>query len=695
MENDRGNLSASKDWSIVVTVSPHSQNDRKSLKNLFLLSFDNRDPLAADIAAIGWRVSSARRSEDLRSRFLASNALVALIDVRGNVEGALAAVSEIAALAKDGGIAVLALGDQSIQPEVAHQSYQAGATHFIDIGNPSYNLKPAIDFAYRYVEHMRGGAEATQHFNQLLAESDQEWSFSKTNISQNWVSEALQAKLPHVDFGRYPATGIYRQLDHVERQRVRGAMGRIRDGSAQAAVPHKLAGDNIVHHLHDDGDAIIGRIETFGADRDVDNWADRDLLSGLRNAAAARSWIGERLEISAHIGVIIIGLKNFRTINAAYGRAIGDQVLRMTSQRLLRSITDYVAGESMVARIDGQNFLVATKIGVRDTLLELSETLLDALTASIAIEGRTVRLLARAGLAISQSDSDAVDIIRGANLSLAEAMASDSNMPRISNLSQSQIALEQELEGQLSGAIERGEIAIALQPQIKTQSGQLVGAEALARWDHPQFGMLGAATLFSVADRADLMPMLSAHIHERALAVAAEWPESLSFLRLSINVTAGDLGQKTFIEDIGEKITASGFSAERLTLEITETELIGDMAGSVKKLASLRDRGLRIAIDDFGTGYSSLAYLKELPLDYLKIDSGLTNDISGSAKDQLVVRSIIDLARSLNLEVIAEGVETEAQLQSLTEQGCEYFQGFLRSGPLFPDEFEVFALRSN
>ena len=132
-----------------------------------------------------------------------------------------------------------------------------------------------------------------------------------------------------------------------------------------------------------------------------------------------------------------------------------------------------------------------------------------------------------------------------------------------------------------------------------------------------------------------------------------------------------------------------------MTLEITESELIGNLSASAEKLHRLREAGICIAIDDFGTGYSSLSYLKNLPVDYLKIDSGLTGDIDGSAKDQVVVRSIIDMAHSLHLSVIAEGVETEAQLQTLAEQGCEYFQGFLRSGPLSPDEFEAFALRSN
>ena len=276
-----------------------------------------------------------------------------------------------------------------------------------------------------------------------------------------------------------------------------------------------------------------------------------------------------------------------------------------------------------------------------------------------------------------------------------EATAADALPIKFSSVSEADVHFEELLEIQLAGAMGRGEIVIAFQPQLRVATGQLTGAEALARWEHPEYGLLGASTLFSVAERAGVMESLSTQIHKQALTLAASWPESLGFLSLSLNVTAGDLAAASFDVDILAQVEAAGFEAERLTLEITESELIGNLSASADTLQRLRSAGVRIAIDDFGTGYSSLSYLKQLPVDYLKIDSGLTSDISGSPKDQVVVRSIIDMAHSLNLGVIAEGVETESQLDILIEQECEYFQGFLRSGPLSPDEFEAFALRSN
>ena len=652
--------------------------------------------MAAKISGFGWRVSSARRSDDLSGRFLASNALIAVVDLRkAEIEG-LTAIMTLSEIAERSGVALLALADQHEQPRIAEKCHEAGATHFLDMFNANADLEQAINFAYRYAERIRGGDDGLQQFRALVEENDTKWSFNQSSIGTTEISESLRQSLPSVDFSKYPATGIYRQLDDEARDRVRGAMGRIRDGSPQAAVPHDLNGKKVIHHLHVADGQVHGRIEYLDEnDRSVD-WTEKDLLSGLRNASAARSWIAAQLKQGQPLGLISIGLKNFATLNAAYGRTTGDQLLRVVGQRLIAETDNMKSEKFVVSRIDGQHFLLAFHRKQSNTdFTEFAMNLLDAIGQSVTIEQRTIQLLPRIGIASDDGTTDASLLIKRSSLALAEAMASDAVRIKASEASAEKALLEQRLEGELQQAISRGEIAIALQPQIRMSTGQLAGAEALARWDHPQFGMLGAATLFAVAERAGLMELLSGHIHDRALVVGSLWPESLSFLRLSINVTAGDLANRHFASELQEKIKNSGFSGERLTLEVTESELISDMEGSVERLGALRDEGLKIAIDDFGTGYSSLSYLKDLPLDYLKIDSGLTSDISGSEKDQVVVRSIIDMAKSLGLEVVAEGVETEAQLETLAQQGCHYFQGFLRSGPLLPEEFEIFALRSN
>jgi EAL domain-containing protein (putative c-di-GMP-specific phosphodiesterase class I) len=185
-----------------------------------------------------------------------------------------------------------------------------------------------------------------------------------------------------------------------------------------------------------------------------------------------------------------------------------------------------------------------------------------------------------------------------------------------------------------------------------------------------------------VAEGSDYLAQLSDHVQRKAIREAAAWPASLGHLRLSVNITAADIARPGFAAQFLAMVEDSGFAAERLTVEVTESGLIEDLSSAAGLLAELRGGGLRVAIDDFGTGYSSLAYLKALPLDYLKIDRRLVQDIGGSTRDRIVVRSVIDMARSLGLGVIAEGVETEEQLSLLAKEGCTLYQGFLCAPPM-------------
>lgn len=234
----------------------------------------------------------------------------------------------------------------------------------------------------------------------------------------------------------------------------------------------------------------------------------------------------------------------------------------------------------------------------------------------------------------------------------------------------------------LQRALDCGQIEILFQPQVDIGTGVIVGAEALARWQQPDFGELGAETLFGLAKRVGLLDALSAHVQRRAFAAAAAWPDSLSGLRLSVNVTAGDTVRQGFDEELLAMAKAAGFDQDRVTVEVTETELIENLDVAAGVLSRLREKGVRVALDDFGTGYSSLLYLKELPLDALKIDKRLTEDITGSERDRIVVRGVIAMAQALGLDVIAEGVETEEQLRLLTAEGCAFYQGYLKSPPI-------------
>ncbi len=210
-------------------------------------------------------------------------------------------------------------------------------------------------------------------------------------------------------------------------------------------------------------------------------------------------------------------------------------------------------------------------------------------------------------------------------------------------------ARDNRLEVDLRVALDRDEIRILLQPQVAVTGGRVVGVEALARWRHPELGELGAGTLFAAAERSDYLLQLSDHVQRKAIGEVASWQGALADLRVAVNVTAADIARAGFVDRFLAIVDESGLDRSRVTVEVTESGLIEDIAGAASFLSALRAAGMRVAIDDFGTGYSSLAYLKALPLDYLKIDQRLAQDITGSPRDRVVVRGIIEMARSLGL----------------------------------------------
>jgi diguanylate cyclase len=303
-----------------------------------------------------------------------------------------------------------------------------------------------------------------------------------------------------------------------------------------------------------------------------------------------------------------------------------------------------------------------------------------------------VQVNARLGLAQSADGSSGAELHYRANEALGMAYERKGKRFIIADAaSAGGFQLQAILDAELRNAIETDQIAIMMQPQFAVATGHLTGAEALARWHHPKYGEIGAGQLFASADRSDLREELSNVIQRKAIAIAACWGAALGDLRLSVNLGAGELGEG-FADRLLSILAEQNFSADRLTLELTEESLVRDIGLASAQLELLRAQGIRIAVDDFGTGYSSLAYLKALPLDYLKLDKGMTPDISGTGKDRIVLRAIIAMGKALELGIIAEGVESQGELEMLRAEGCDYFQGFLRSPPLSADEFERFAL---
>ncbi len=436
----------------------------------------------------------------------------------------------------------------------------------------------------------------------------------------------------------------------------------------------------------------------LGADTDMDD--KRDALTGLVDAGQAKVRIARWLEQwrskqgGDPLHAMLIAVGRIDTVNLAYGATTGDSALVEIAQRVSHFASDEFETEDwFAARVSGGTFLlVARDRCTRERWQWFAEALADAIAMPIVMPeegGGTVRLWPRVALMRAVQGDDPESILD--HLSTALHRAREARGRRVAWVSGEMAHVgvsNQQLEADMLAAIDRGEIEIVFQPQFTMAEDRLIGAEALARWQHPQIGRLGANTLFTLAERTDHVAQLSRHIAERALALAADWPEALT---LSLNVTPADLAAGTFPIEFLAMVGRSAFAPARLTIEITEQVLLSDLEEVTRALTPLKKAGVTIALDDFGAGYSNFRYLKLLPIDKIKLDRSMVEGIAEDERDLAVLRAITAMARALDLKVVAEGVEEDGQHRVLRAEGIESWQGFLKSVPLGQDDFLALA----
>ena len=661
--------------------------DKAMVAPLFILSFRHRDELTRLAEGAGWQPIAARRAENAEARFVSSGAAVAVVDARGALNEGEEAVRAIADAAEANAAALLVLLSRK-DAGALDRFHLLGATHFLVSPFTEPQLLHALQFALRHAERVGGGGSRRAGDGRGEGES---WHWQPGSRVVE-LSPALARKAGLEGEGRrIGLIDLFRKLDPEGRRAARGAIVRVMATGEATAFAHADFDDDgarIAHHVRIQAEGgIVGRTEAISV-VEARAGASRDPLTGLGDGRAARAWLAERLgsENAGPVVMLLLSVSRYDAINAAFGRSTGDAVLQAAARRIERH-ADPDGRRILVARMACAEFAVmlAPPVTLGDGRF-LAGELVEAIGRPFMSGDHVITLGSRAGVAISQTGDDAPALLRRTSVALAEAKGAESNPIRVlEEGTESETARGERLEVDLRRALDQDEIEIRFQPQVAVSSGEIVGVEALARWNHPQYGELGAATLFGVAGHSDYLVQLSEHVQRRAIGEAAAWPESLRHLRLAVNITAADIVRPGFAPQFLALVRESGFAPERLTVEVTESGLIEDLAGAAALLAELRGGDLRVAIDDFGTGYSSLAYLKALPLDYLKIDKRLSQDIAGSTRDRIVVRSVIDMARSLGLDVIAEGVETEEQLALLAQEGCTLYQGFLCAPPIETD----------
>ena len=433
--------------------------------------------------------------------------------------------------------------------------------------------------------------------------------------------------------------------------------------------------------------------------------ADRDGLTGLPGLATARARLEELAvqqpapgrdgasdEAVPCVHAMLLGIRRFETINLAYGDVAGDGALVEMAVRLTAFAEAELEGEWLAARGSGGTFLlIARQACGRERWQMLGEQLAAHMAGPIPRHGGHLRLTPRVALLRVLTGESAESVLDRLGQTLASAQRLQVGQVAWSDGVTSRAGhTAAQIEADLLHAIDNGEIEVVFQPQfalvagLSPEAAVLSGGEALARWNHPKLGRIGAVALFTIAERADYVVQLSRHIAELALGAATAWPASL---RLSLNVTAADLSPRNFARELGKELAASGFPPERLTLEVTEQVLLADMAMAERSLSELAHTGIRVALDDFGAGFCNFHYLKALPLHDLKLDRSMIEGVGEDARDLAILRALVVLAGALDLEVIAEGVETQAQLHAVALEGCAFFQGFLRARPMSAGAF--------
>ena len=410
-----------------------------------------------------------------------------------------------------------------------------------------------------------------------------------------------------------------------------------------------------------------------------------DALTGLPNRVLLQRDIAAALGSAAPDGPVswavgLMDLDGFKEINDTLGHQHGDQLL----QEVARRLTD-AAGDAAVARLGGDEFAFLFPVRQPDDAGAVSQVrrMLHALEQPIDLEGVDVEIGASVGLALFPEHArDVSGLLKRADVAMYEAKASGAGVRVYEASMDTSDPQRLALVGELRQALERGELAVHLQPKGHLRTGDITGVEALVRWQHPTLGLVPPDSFVPVAERSGLIRPLTLHVLRRSLEACAQWYEAGREVSVAVNLSARSLVDLDLVGDVAHLLRSHRVPARLLTLEITEGSVMTDTARAMGMLTALQDMGVRLSIDDFGTGYSSLSYLKRLPVHEVKIDRSFVTDMMSDVDDATIVRSIIDLAANLGLEVVAEGVEDQETWDRLTALGCAYAQGWHLSRPL-------------
>jgi diguanylate cyclase (GGDEF)-like protein len=446
------------------------------------------------------------------------------------------------------------------------------------------------------------------------------------------------------------------------------------------------------------GGVAVGRVWSF---RDVTerrrlegelaHQAFHDSLTNLANQALFRDRVDHALVRAGRQGqrlaVLFLDLDDFKTVNDSLGHTAGDQLLIAVAER----ISSCLRVTDTAARLGGDEFAVLVE-DARDEneVLAVAERLIEALRAPFEPSDREMFVSASIGIAFDRSGGNSDHLLRNADLAMYTAKRQGKARFAVYQAEMHTAAVDRlEMESDLRRGLSRGELRVDYQPIVTLATGEIVGVEALVRWEHPERGLLPPAAFIPLAEETGLIRELGRQVLVEACSQTRRWqlehPDS-GLRSVSVNVSPRQLHHEDLMRHVGEALSVSGLPADSLVLEITETAMMNDTEATIRKLRALKSVGIRLAVDDFGTGYSSLSYLQRFPVDILKIDQAFVAAITSEVTDSSLARAIVSLAQTLHLSAVAEGVENMTQVDVLTGLGCQLAQGFHFARPMSADQ---------
>ena len=431
------------------------------------------------------------------------------------------------------------------------------------------------------------------------------------------------------------------------------------------------------------------RVKRKWAERNVRRLAYQDHLTGLINRAYFQLRLKNTLRHSTSfdrsVVLLVINLDNFNDINDRLGSGAGDLVLREAGKR----IRSCMRATDTVARLGGDEFAVLVSNSKAHKIIDsLAQKLIVIIAEPFIIDGLALNLSCSIGATLYPTDAqNAETMLKNAQIALSRAKQLGPGRYQVFDaVLNEQVRLRRQLEDELSTAISSNQLVVHFQPQVDINTGAVLGVEALVRWQHPERGLIPPVLFVPIAEASGLiMPMTEWVMHAACAGLKRCIDIGIDIERVSVNLSANLLHNDDLIGMISRILKETGLPAKRLEVEITESMVMDDIEKSSKTLNSLYLLGVSLALDDFGTGYSSLTYLRQFPLSTLKIDRSFITEMSANSEDIAIVRAVIALAHSLNLRVIAEGVEEEKQLQILQQENCDQVQGYYYSRPLTLD----------